>query len=165
MTSGPKKKKSALLSVNETIADNRRARYEYTFEEKFEAGIQLAGTEVKSLRHGQCSINEAYVGPRKGEIWIFNLHIPEYAPAGAHLQHEPKRPRRLLLHKKQVDKLLGAVTREGYTIIPTRMYFNGRGLAKLEIALAKGKKIHDKRETEKQRDWNRDKRRIMKERG
>lgn len=160
-----KDKKSGLLSKNVTIADNRRARFDYHLEDRFEAGIVLKGTEIKSLRHGQCSINEAHVGPRKGEIFLYNCHIPEYAAAGPHLQHEPKRPRKLLLHKREVNKLLGAVTREGYTIVPTRIYFNGRGRAKLEIALAKGKKLHDKRETEKKRDWNRDKARIMRERG
>ncbi len=159
------KGKSGLLSVDATVADNRRARYEYHLEETFVAGIALTGTEVKSLRHSQGSIKESYVGPRKGEIWLFNCHIPEYAPAGAHLQHEPKRPRKLLLHKREVNKLMGAVTREGYTIIPTKLYFNGRGMAKLEMALAKGKKLHDKRDTEKKRDWGRQKARIMRERG
>lgn len=160
-----KDKKSGLLSKNVTVTDNRRARFEYHLEDRYEAGIVLAGTEIKSLRHGQCSINEAYVGPRRGEIWIFNCHIPEYAPAGAHLQHEPKRPRKLLLNRSEVNRLLGAVTREGYTIIPTKLYFNNKGRAKLEIALAKGKKLHDKRDTEKKRDWQRDKARIMRDRG
>ena len=160
-----KKSKKGLISTNATVADNRRARFEYTLEDKFEAGLILTGTEIKSLRHGQCSINEGYVGPHKGEIWLFNAHIPEYLPAGRHLQHEPKRPRKLLLKKREVDKLLGAVRREGYTIIPTRLYFNARGLAKLEVALAKGKQLHDKRETQKNRDWNRQKGRIMREKG
>lgn len=123
----------------------------------------LVGTEVKSLRHGQCSINESYVGPKGGEIWIFNANIPEYQQASQLMQHEPQRARKLLLHKKQVDKLLGAVGREGYTIIPLRLYFNARGMAKLEIALAKGKKLHDKRETQKKRDWSREKNRLMRE--
>jgi SsrA-binding protein len=157
--------KAGLLSVNVTVTDNRRARFDYILEEKFEAGIALTGTEVKSLRHGQASINEAYVGPYQGGIAIFNMQIAVYAPAGAHLQHEPKRIRPLLLKKKEIDRLNGAVTREGYTIIPTRLYFNARGKAKLEIALAKGKKLHDKRETEKARDWSRDKGRIMRDRG
>jgi SsrA-binding protein len=141
------KGKAGLLSVNVTVADNRRARFDYVLEDKFEAGIALTGTEVKSLRHGQASINEAYVGPYQGGIAIFNCQIAVYAPAGAHLQHEPKRIRTLLLKKKEIERLNGAVTREGYTIIPTRLYFNARGTAKLEIALAKGKKLHDKRET------------------
>lgn len=157
--------KAGLLSINVTIAENRRARFDYALEDRFEAGIMLTGTEVKSLRHGQCSITEAYVGPYQGGIAIFNCQIPEYAPAGAHLQHEPKRIRVLLLKKKEMDRLNGAVAREGYTIIPTRMYFNARGKAKLEVALAKGKKNHDKREAEKTRDWNRDKSRLMRERG
>jgi SsrA-binding protein len=157
--------KAGLLSVNVTVTENRRARFDYSLEERFEAGIALTGTEVKSLRHGQASINEAYVGPFQGGIAIFNMQIPEYAPAGAHLQHEPKRIRTLLLKKKEVDRLNGAVTREGYTIVPTRLYFNARGKAKLEVALAKGKKLHDKRETEKKRDWQRDKGRIMRDRG
>lgn len=158
-----KNKKSGLISVNETVAENRRAGYEYHLEDKFEAGIMLTGTEVKSLRHGQCSINEAYVGPQKGEIWLFNANIPEYSQAHGDRQHEPKRMRKLLLAKKQVNKLLGATTRDGYTVIPLRLYFNARGLAKLEIALAKGKKLHDKRETEKKRDWNRQKSKLLRE--
>lgn len=159
------KRKSGLISINATVAENRRARFDYHLEEKFEAGIELAGTEVKSLRHGQCSINEAYVGPKGSEIYIFNANIPEYQQAGSHLQHTPNRARRLLLRKKEINKLIGAVSREGYTIIPTRLYFNDKGRAKLEIALAKGKKLHDKRETMKKRDWGRDKQRLMKDRG
>jgi SsrA-binding protein len=159
------KGKAGLLSVDATVADNRRARFDYALEDRFEAGIMLTGTEVKSLRYGQASIAEAYVGPYKGGIAIFNCQIPVYAAAGAHLQHEPKRIRLLLLKKKEIDRLNGAVSREGYTIIPTRLYFNARGKAKLEVALARGKKLHDKRETEKLRDWNRDKGRIMRDRG
>lgn len=160
-----KDKKSGLISTNATVAENRKARFEYHIEDKFEAGIALTGTEVKSLRHGQCSLNEAYVGPKGGEIWLFNANIPEYQQAGQHFQHEPKRARKLLLHKREVDKLLGAVQREGYTIMPLRMFFNGRGIAKLEIALGKGKKLHDKRETEKKRDWGRQKQKLLRERG
>ncbi len=157
------KRKSGLLSTDVTIADNRRAHFDYFLEERFVAGIELTGTEVKSLRHGQCSITEGYVGPYEGGIAIFNMQIPEYAPAGAHLQHAPKRIRRLLLKKKEINRLNGAVTREGYTIIPVKIYFNGKGLAKLEIALAKGKKTHDKRDTLKERDWGREKRRVMRD--
>lgn len=157
-----KKSKSGLISTNQTVADNRRAHRDYDIEDKFEAGIALKGTEVKSLRHGQCSIKEAYIGPKKGEIWLINANIPEYAQASGKLQHEPKRPRKLLLHKREVNKLMGAVQRGGYTIVPLRLYFNGRGLAKLELALAKGKKLHDKRETEKKRDWNKQKQRLLK---
>lgn len=159
------KGKAGLLSTDATVTDNRRARFDYHLEERFEAGIELTGTEVKSLRHGQASINEAYVGPRGNEICIFNCQIPEYAPAGAHLQHEPKRIRRLLLKRKQIDKLLGSVQREGYTIVATRLYFDARGMAKIEIALARGKKNYDKRETEKERDWNRDRQRVIRDRG
>lgn len=158
-----KKDKGGLLTIDATVAENRRARFDYALEEMFIAGISLTGTEVKSLRHGQCSLNESYVGPKKGEIFLFNAHIPEYPPAGAHLQHAPTRPRRLLLKKKEIDKLLGAVTREGYTIVPTKIYFNGRGLAKLQLALAKGKKEHDKRHDIKKRDWDRQKARVMKD--
>ena len=158
-------KKTGLISTNHTVAKNRRATFDYEIEDKFEVGIVLYGTEVKSLRLGQCSINEAYVGPKAGEIWAFNINIPEYQQAAPHLQHEPQRPRKLLLHKREVDKLLGSVQRGGYTIIPMRLYFNGRGLVKLEIGLGKGKKQHDKRETEKKRDWGREKQRIMRDHG
>ncbi|MCB9982241.1 MAG: SsrA-binding protein SmpB [Rhodospirillales bacterium] len=160
-----KKKKSGLISTNATVADNKRARFDYALEEKFEAGIALAGTEVKSLRHGQAHIKEAYVGPKDGEIWLWNANIPEYSQASQHLQHDPKRARKLLLHKREVDKLLGAVSREGYAIVPVRLYFNARGMAKLEIALAKGKKQYDKRETEKKRDWDKQKGRILRDKG
>ena len=157
--------KSGLISTNQTVADNRRARFDYQIEEKFEAGIALTGTEVKSLRMGQCSLNESYVGPKGGEIFLFGSHIPEYSQAGPHLQHEPRRPRKLLLKKREMDKLMGAVSREGYTIVPIRVYFNATGLAKVEIGLAKGKKMHDKRQTEKERDWNKQKQRIMRDKG
>ena len=160
-----KKNKSGLLSTNAQVADNRRARFDYALEDKFEAGIMLTGTEVKSLRQSQCTLNEAYVGPKDGEICIFNMHIPEYQQAGHHLQHEPRRIRKLLLHKKEIAKLMTDVGKEGYTIVPTRLYFDARGRAKLEIALAKGKKMHDKRATEKKRDWNRGKARIMRDKG
>lgn len=159
------KEKSALISTDKVVTDNRRANFEYELLERFDAGIALTGTEVKSLRHGQCALAESYVGPKEGEIWIFNMHIPEYSQASQRLQHDPTRPRKLLLKKKEIDKLMGSVTREGMTITATKIYFDKRGLAKLEIALAKGKKTHDKRETEKKRDWQRDKARIMRERG
>ena len=165
MSSNKKDKKSGMISTNKTVADNRKAFYEFHIEEKYEAGIQLTGTEVKSLRLGQCSLKEAHVGPHKSDIVLINAHIPEYQQAGQHLQHEPGRIRKLLLHKREIDKLLGAVTRGGYTIMPLRLYFNDKGMAKLEIALAKGKQMHDKRQTEKNRDWNRDKARIMRDKG
>lgn len=163
MASGKNKKKRGLISTNQTVADNRQAGFEYALEDRFEAGIMLTGTEVKSLRHGQGSIKEAYVGPKGGEIWIFNANIPEYQQASQHFQHDPKRARKLLLHKRQINRLLGAVSREGYTIIPTKLYFDARGLAKIEIALARGKKLHDKRASEKERDWNKQKGRILRE--
>ncbi len=147
--------------MSQTIAENRRAKFDYFLEETFEAGIQLTGTEVKSLRHGQCSLNEAFAMEKYGDIWLSNCYIAPYNPAGAHLQHDPKRPRRLLLHKKEIHKLLGSASREGYTIVPVRLFFNARGLAKIIIALAKGKKDHDKRDSIKERDWNREKSRIM----
>lgn len=162
-------KKSGMISVNETVAVNKRARYEYEIEDTFEAGMQLYGTEVKSLRLGQASITEAYVGSGRGssarEIMIFNMNIPEYQQAAPTQQHEPKRTRKLLLHKREIEKLLGSVERSGYAIIPLKLFFNGRGLAKIEIGLGKGKKLHDKRETEKKRDWGREKQRLMREQG
>lgn len=156
-----KDKKSGMLSVNATVAENPRARFEYHLENKFEAGLMLTGTEVKSLRLGQCSIKEAYIGPMHGEIWLFNCNIAEYKQANAERQHAPKRPRKLLLHKKEANKILGAVQREGYTCVPLRVFFNGRGLAKLELALGKGKKLYDKRETKKKRDWGKQKQRLL----
>ncbi|HWT31789.1 MAG TPA: SsrA-binding protein SmpB [Propylenella sp.] len=146
------------------VAENRKARYSYQIGETFEAGIQLAGTEVKSLRASKANIAESYVSPERGEIWLINANIPEYLQANR-FNHEPTRPRKLLLHKRQVDKLFGAVQREGMTIVPLRLYFNDRGRAKVEIALAKGKQAHDKRETEKARDWQREKGRLMREKG
>ena len=162
MTDKPRKK--PVLSVNETIAENRRARFDYFVEETVEAGIVLTGTELKSLRLGQCSLNESHAGPMLGELYIFNMHIPEYQQAGRHLQHVPKAPRKLLLHKREINRLMGAVQQKGYTIVPLKMYFNGKGLAKILIGLAKGKKLHDKRATEKTRDWNRQKSRVLRER-
>lgn len=169
MSKKNKSKKSGMISVNETVALNKRARFDYEIGETFEAGLQLFGTEVKSLRLGQASIAESYVGPGRGEqagmLLLFNANIPEYQQAGAHLQHDPKRTRALLLHKREINKLLGAISKEGSTIVPLRLFFNGRGLAKLEIALAKGKKLHDKRQTTKDRDWGREKQRLLRERG
>ena len=160
-----KDKKSGLISTSQTIADNRKARFDYEILDTFEAGIMLKGTEVKSLRLGQCSIKESYVGPKDGEIWIFNANISEYSQAGTHLQHNPTRPRKLLLHKREVHKIMGAVARQGMTVIATKIYFDKRGKVKLEIALAKGKQLHDKRETEKKRDWGKQKQRLLREKG
>ncbi|MCI5060279.1 MAG: SsrA-binding protein SmpB [Alphaproteobacteria bacterium] len=160
-------KKGGLISTSQTVADNRRARFDYEIDEKFEAGLVLTGTEVKSLRHGQAMIAESHISTRNNEegLFLLNAHIPEYQQASPHLQHDPKRPRKLLLKKREIDKLSGAVTRQGFSIIPLKLYFDSRGMAKLEIALAKGKKLHDKRETAKKRDWNRDKQRILREKG
>lgn len=156
-----KDKKNALLSTDVTISDNRKANFDYFLEDKIEAGIVLTGTEVKSLRHGQCGLQESHIAPKKGALWLINAHIPEYQQAGPHLQHAPRRHRKLLLSQRQIDRMLGAVQRDGYTIVPTRIYFNAKGLAKLEIALAKGKKEYDKRQTIKERDWNREKQRVL----
>lgn len=146
------------------VADNRKARHHYEIGDTFEAGIALVGTEVKSLRQGKATIGESYAGEYNGEIFLYNAYIPEYLQANR-FNHETKRPRKLLLHKSQIDKLSGAVTREGMTVVPLKIYFNEQGRAKVEIALARGKKLHDKREADKERTWNRDKARIMRDRG
>jgi SsrA-binding protein len=147
-----------------TVAENRRARYEYFLEDFFEAGIALTGTEVKSLRFGEGSIAESYAEVKDGQISLINANIPEFSHGNRH-NHEPKRPRRLLLHEREIEKMRTAVSREGMTLIPLSIYFNSKGRAKVELALAKGKKLHDKRETEKDRDWKREQGRIMRERG
>jgi SsrA-binding protein len=146
------------------VAANRKARFNYEVGEALEAGIALSGTEVKSLRESRANIAESYVSPEHGELWLVNANIPEYRQA-SHFNHEPRRPRKLLLHKRQIARLTGAVQREGMTIVPLNLYFNERGVAKLEIALARGKKLHDKRETEKKRDWQREKGRLLREKG
>ncbi len=146
------------------IAENRRARFDYFLEEKFEAGLILTGSEVKSLRLGKANIAESYAGGNGRDLMLVNAYIPEYGPANR-FNHEPRRPRRLLLHRKQIDKLLGAVRRDGRTIVPTRLYWNEKGLAKLELALAKGKSAPDKRHTEAERDWKREQGRLMRDRG
>lgn len=142
------------------IAENRKARFNYAIEDTVEAGIVLTGTEVKSTRNGKTTIAESYADSRGGEIWLVNANIPEYLQANR-FNHEPKRPRKLLLHRKQINKLMGAVDREGMTLIPLKLYFNERGRAKLLLAVAKGKKLHDKREDEKKKDWEREKQRLM----
>jgi SsrA-binding protein len=146
------------------VADNRKARFNYEIGEPVEAGIALTGTEVKSLRESRANIAESYVSPENGEIWLVNANIPEYKQANR-FNHEPRRSRKLLLHKRQIGRLLSGVEREGMTIVPLKLYFNDRGRAKVEIALAKGKKLHDKRETEKKRDWQREKGRLLREKG
>lgn len=146
------------------IADNRRARHDYFIEETFEAGLVLTGTEVKSLREGRANIAEAYATEEGGEIVLINANIPEYGPA-SRFNHAPRRTRKLLLRKREIAKLIGAVQREGRTIAPLKLYFNERGVAKIEIGLATGKKLHDKRADEAKRDWSRDKARLMRDRG
>jgi SsrA-binding protein len=145
-------------------ADNRKARFNCAIGEAFEAGIALTGTEIKSLRNGKATIAESYADAKDGEIWLVNSNIPEYLQANRN-NHAPKRPRKLLLHKRQIEKLIGAVEREGMTIVPLKIYFNPRGRAKVEIALAKGKKLHDKRDSEKKRDWQRERGRLIRDKG
>ncbi|MHC3126034.1 SsrA-binding protein [Brevundimonas sp. GN22] len=147
-----------------TIAENRRARYDYFLEDHIEAGIQLLGTEIKALRDGRANIAESYVAVEGRELVLVNADIPPYKMANR-FNHEPRRHRKLLLHRRQIDKMASAVQRDGRTIIPVRLYLNESGKAKLEIALAKGKKNHDKREATADRDWQRDKARLLKERG
>ena len=147
-----------------TVAENRRARFEYHIEDKFEAGIVLTGTEVKSLRFGEGSIAESYAEVKGGEVWLVNSNVPEFSHGNRH-NHEPKRPRKLLLHEREIARLTGAVERKGMTLVPLSIYFNGRGRAKVELALARGKNLADKRQTVKDRDWKRDQARIMRERG
>jgi SsrA-binding protein len=142
------------------VAQNRKARHDYFIESSLEAGLMLTGTEVKSLRVGGVQITEAHAGERGGELWLFNAHIPEFS-GGNRLNHEPRRPRKLLVKRRELDKLMGAVQRQGMTIVPLRLYFNTNGFAKLEIGLAKGKKAADKRDTIKERDWKREKARLM----
>ncbi|MFV0279459.1 MAG: SsrA-binding protein SmpB [Rhodoblastus sp.] len=157
---------SAKPASNFKIAsDNRKARYNYEIGDKIEAGLVLTGTEVKSLRTGKATIAESYAGvDRSGEMWLYNANIPEYG-GGNRFNHEPKRPRKLLLKQREIARLSQAVQREGMTLVPLRVYFNDRGRAKIEIAVARGKQLHDKRETEKKRDWAREKGRLMREKG
>ncbi|GJD52923.1 SsrA-binding protein [Methylobacterium crusticola] len=144
------------------VADNRKARFNYEITDTVEAGIALTGTEVKSLRGGKATIGEAYAGPSGNDLFLFNAYIPEYLEANR-FNHETKRPRRLLLHRRQIDKFIGATQREGYTVVPLKIYFNDRGRAKVELGLGRGKKLHDKRESAKERDWQRDKARLLRD--
>ena len=146
------------------VAQNRKARHNYLIEETLEAGLVLTGSEVKSLREGRASIGEAYAGEQEGELYLFNAHIPEYRAANR-LNHEPKRPRKILVHRRERNRLFGQIQREGYTLVPLSLYFNPRGIAKVQLGLAKGKRQIDKRETTKRRDWERQKARLMRERG
>lgn len=151
-------------SGGKLIAENRRARFDYHLEEKFEAGLALTGSEVKSLRQGKANIAESYAAADGREITWVNAYIPEYGPSNR-FNHEPRRPRRVLLHRGQIDRLIGAVRREGRTIVPTRLYFNDKGLAKLELALATGKSAPDKRQAQADRDWKREQGRLLRDKG
>jgi SsrA-binding protein len=146
------------------VAENRRARYDYFVEERFEAGIQLQGTEVKSLRTGEGSIAESYATVEGDEVFLINASIPQYK-SGSWMNHEPRRPRRLLMKRREINKLTGAIQRQGLTLVPLSVYFNSSGKAKIEIALARGKKAHDKRDTIKERDWKREQGRLLRNHG
>jgi SsrA-binding protein len=146
------------------IAQNRRAHHDYFIDERFEAGLVLSGTEVKSLREGRATITEAYAGEMAGELYLFNAYIPEFH-GGNRFNHETRRPRKLLLRKREVDRLSGAVRREGMTLVPLQLYFTPSGWAKVELGLARGRKAHDKRALIKERDWQREKQRIMRHDG
>ncbi|MBX2805694.1 MAG: SsrA-binding protein SmpB [Hyphomicrobiales bacterium] len=155
----PKKK-----PARRSVAENRKARYEFEIQETFEVGIVLTGSEVKSLREGKTNIAESYATEEGGEIYVINAYIPTYKEANR-FNHEERRPRKLLLHRREIARLIGAIQREGMTLVPLRLFFNDKGRAKLEIGLAKGKKLHDKRQTEKNRDWDRQKARLLREKG
>jgi SsrA-binding protein len=146
------------------VADNRKARFHYAISDIFEAGIALTGTEVKSLRVGKATIAESYAAEAGGELWLYNAYIPEYLQANQ-FNHVTRRPRKLLLHRREIAKLKGAVEREGMTLVPLKLYFNPKGRAKIELAVARGKKLHDKRETEKARTWQRERARLLREKG
>jgi len=154
-SSGPRRK---------VVADNRRARFDYEILDTYEAGLALLGTEVKSLRQGRASLADSYATMTDGELWLVNAHIPEFSQANR-FNHAPRRPRKLLLNKREIHRLAGGIQRQGLTIVPLKVYFNERGRAKAEIALARGKKLHDKRETEKQRSWQRERSRLLREKG
>ncbi|WP_394727534.1 SsrA-binding protein SmpB [Altererythrobacter sp. GH1-8] len=154
--------KPSTFDKHKIVAENRRARFDYSIEDKFEAGLALQGTEVKALRAGEASIAESYAEVNEGEVWLINANIPEYSH-GNRQNHEPRRPRKLLLHAREIGRLFGAVERKGMTLIPLSIYFNQSGRAKVELALAKGKQAHDKRQSIKDRDWKRDKARLMRE--
>ena len=154
-----------MSDIEKVVTVNRKAWHDYEIIEKFEAGISLLGSEVKALRDGRANLKDSYAAIEGNRVVLRKCHISPYAPAGPHFQHEPERPRPLLLHKRQIERLTHAIQAEGMTLVPMKLYFNDRGMAKLELALAKGKRMHDKRETEKRRDWQRDKARLLRERG
>ena len=147
-----------------TVARNRRATHDYFIDERFEAGVTLQGSEVKSLREGRGNINEAYATEQSGELFLINAYIPDYGPA-RHFGHDTRRPRKLLLHRREIARLIGAVQKKGQTLIPLALYFNRRGIAKIELALAHGKKAYDKRASIKDRDWKREQERLLREKG
>ena len=155
---------SPIFDKQKVVAENRRARFDYFVEDRFEAGISLQGTEVKALRNGEGSIAESYATVEGEEVVLINSHIPEYKN-GSWMNHEPRRKRRLLLKKREIGRLMGAINRQGLTLVPLSIYFNGKGKAKVELALARGKKVHDKRETIKERDWKREQQRLLKSNG
>jgi SsrA-binding protein len=154
----------ALFDKKKIVAENRRARFDYSVEEVFEAGIALTGTEVKSLRFGEGSIAESYAEVKEGQVWLINANIPEFSHGNRH-NHEPKRPRKLLLHEREIGKMFGAVMRQGLTLVPLSVYFNGRGRAKVELAIARGRKAPDKREYQKEKDWKREQGRLLRNHG
>ncbi|WP_121939384.1 SsrA-binding protein SmpB [Eilatimonas milleporae] len=158
------KKKKDKSPPRRIAADNRKARHEYHIRDELEAGIALQGTEVKALRAGEASIREAYAEAKNGELWLVNANIPEFAH-GNRFNHEPRRPRKLLMHRREINRIAGAIQRQGMTLVPLRIVFNDRGRAKVILGLAEGKKLHDKREAEKQRDWQRQKARLLKDHG
>jgi SsrA-binding protein len=159
------KDKKNRQAAEKHVAQNRRALHDYEIISRHEAGIMLMGTEVKALRSGQASIQESFAGDKSGQLHLFNAYIPEYQQAGVHLQHETRRPRLLLLHRREIAKLLSAIRKDGMTIVPLAIYFNPRGRAKIELGLARGKNKGDKREAIKQRDWQREKSRVLRDRG
>jgi len=156
--------RTASFDKAKVVAENRRARYDYAIEDVYEAGIALTGTEVKSLRFGTGSIAESYAEVKDGEVWLINANVPEFSHGNRH-NHEPKRPRKLLLHEREIGKMFGAVMRQGMTLVPLSIYFNARGRAKVELAIARGRKAHDKREHEKEKDWKREQGRLMRNHG
>lgn len=151
--------------THRTACENRKARHDYFIDDSMEAGVVLTGAEVKALREGRGNLRDSYAGERDGELFIFGAYIPEYGKANAFINHETRRPRKLLLHKRQIDKLLAAIQREGATLVPLSIYFTDRGIAKVDLGVARGKRKADKRETEKTRDWQRQKARLLRDRG
>ena len=150
--------------LQKVVADNRRARFDYAVQDVYEAGLELFGSEVKSLREGRANLQESYASVEGGELWLINAYIPEFKMANR-FNHEPRRKRKILLKRREIDKLSAAIQREGLTVVPLKVFFNPRGRAKIEMALAKGKKAADKRESAKERDWKRDKARLMRDKG